>query len=144
MAVSYRQEKQLERFGVPLSRQTLANWMLYGATNWLSLLYGRMHAHLLQEEILHADETDPSGPGRAAQSKSYMRLYRSGRHSAPNILFDYRRTRAAKHPKAFLAGFDGYLHVDGYQGYNDLPGVTLVGCWAHARRKFAEAVKGLL
>lgn len=53
----YRQEKQLERFGVYLSRQTLANWMIYGATNWLSILYKRMHKLLLENDILHADET---------------------------------------------------------------------------------------
>lgn len=41
-------------------------------------------------------------------------------------------TKAKKHPKKFLAGFKGYLHVDGYSGYNDLPNVTLVSCLAHA------------
>lgn len=47
------------------------------------------------------------------------------------------------HPREFLAGFKGYLHVDGYAGYNEIPDVTLVGCWAHARRKFDEALKAL-
>nr|WP_330219221.1 transposase [Moorella mulderi] len=51
-------------------------------------------------------------------------------------------TRAGKHPRRFLAGFKGYLHVDGYAGYNELH-VTLVGCWAHTRRKFDEALKAL-
>jgi len=48
-----------------------------------------------------------------------------------------------KHPRRFLSGFKGYLHVDGYAGYNDLPDVTLVGCFAHVRRKFDEALKAL-
>ena len=43
----------------------------------------------------------------------------------------------------FLAGFKGYLHVDGYAGYDSLPGVTLSGCWAHARRKFFEALNAI-
>lgn len=43
----------------------------------------------------------------------------------------------------FLAGFSGYLHVDGYQSYNKVAGVTLIGCWAHARRKFADSLKAL-
>ncbi len=59
------------------------------------------------------------------------------------VLFDYQPTRAGKHPKAFLTHFRGYLHVDGYSGYEGLPGVTLVGCWAHARRKFDDALKAL-
>ncbi|WXJ95013.1 hypothetical protein MCACP_14970 [Neomoorella carbonis] len=50
----------------------------------------------------------------------------------PLILYDYQTTRAGKHPRRFLAGFQGYLHVDGYAGYNELANVILVGCWAHA------------
>src|SRR5690606_20783382 len=40
----------------------------------------------------------------------------------------------------FLSGFSGYLQVDGYAGYEKIPHVTLVGCWAHARRGFVEAL----
>jgi hypothetical protein len=69
-----------------------------------------------------------------------MWLYRSGRDGPPIVLFDYQTTRAAAHPSAFLKGFRGYLHVDGYVGYEGLTGVTLVGCWAHARRKFMDAI----
>jgi len=48
----YRQEKQLERFGVSIPRQTLANWTIYGAQTWLSLIYDQMHEHLLQKDRL--------------------------------------------------------------------------------------------
>lgn len=82
-------------------------------------------------------------PGRAAETTSYLWLYRTGRYSPPIVLYEYQRTRAAEHPKAFLAGSKGYLHVDGYAGYNGLADVTLVGCWAHARRKFDEALLSL-
>ena len=61
----------------------------------------------------------------------------------PIILYEYQLTRGGQHPKEFLTGFKRYLNVDGYPGYNGLPGVTLVGCWAHARRKFNEALKAL-
>ena len=70
-------------------------------------------------------------------------LYRSSREGPGIVLYDYQRTRASKHPNRFLAGFKGYLHVDGYAGYNALTNITLVGCWAHARRKFDEALKAL-
>lgn len=142
----YRQEQQFARLGVELSRQTLANWMLYGANQWLTLLYDRMHHHLLDQEVLHADETTLQvlhEPGREAETTSYLWLYRTGRVGPPIILYDYQTTRSGQHPREFLAGFKGYLHVDGYAGYNGLPGVTLVGCWAHARRKFDEALKAL-
>lgn len=142
----YRQEQQLARLGVELSRQTLSNWMLKGSQLWLRPLYDRMHEHLLEQDILHADETTVqvlNEPGRAAQSDSYMWLYRSGREGPAMVLFDYQMTRAGKHPDAFLSGFKGYLHVDGYAGYHGLKDVVLVGCLAHARRKFDEALKTL-
>lgn len=142
----YRQEKQLERIGVYLSRQTLANWMIYGATKWLSVLYKRMYELLILHDILHADETTLqvlAEPGRKADSKSFMWLYRTGRDVPPIILYDYQTTRHSKHPKAFLKEFKGYLHVDGYAGYHALKDVELVGCWAHARRNFDEALKSL-
>lgn len=142
----YRQEQHLNRLGIELSRQTLANWMIIGALRWLSLLYERMHKALLEREILHIDETTVQvlhEPGRKAESRSYMWVYVGGRDGPPIILFDYQETRSAEHPRRFLAGFSGFLHVDGYSGYEKLPDVKLVGCWAHARRKFDEAVKVL-
>ena len=78
----YRQEKQLERFGVSIPRQTLANWTIYGAQTWLSLIYDEMHKHLLQKDRLHADETTLqvlSEPDRPGTSTSYIWLYRTGR-----------------------------------------------------------------
>lgn len=142
----YRQEQQLSRIGIELSRQTLANWMIQGSERWLRPLYERMHEHLINKDILHADETTLQvlrEPGRSAESTSYMWLYRTGGEDSAIILYDYQTTRASKHPRQFLSGFKGYLHVDGYAGYNGLPDITLVGCWAHARRKFDEALKAL-
>ena len=142
----YRQEQAWGRLGVELSRQTLANWVIQAAERWLGPLYQRIHECLVKAGILHADESDLQvlrEPGRSATSKSYLWLYRTGRGSPPMVLYDYRTTRAHKHPKKFLEGFKGYLHVDGYSGYHGIPDVTLVGCWAHARRKFDEALKAL-
>ncbi len=142
----YRQEQQLSRLGVELSRQTMANWVVKSADKWLEPLYDRLREHLLKRDILQADETTLQvlhEEGREAESQSYMWLYRTGRDGPPVVLFDYKTTRAGKHPKKFLSGFKGYLQVDGYSGYDMLPDVTLVGCWAHARRKFDEALKVL-
>lgn len=142
----YRQEQQYQRLGVTLSRQTLANWVLYGAKQWLAPLVDRLKIHLLARDVLHADETTLQvlkEQDRAATSTSYLWLYRTGNEAPPIILYDYQTTRAAKHPIRFLAPFHGYLHVDGYAGYTSLPHVKLVGCWAHARRKFDEAIKAM-
>ncbi len=141
----YRQEQHYARLGIELSRGVLSNWMLKGS-EWLELIYGRLKQKLLEQEILHADETTLQvlkEPGRAAETKSFMWLYRTGCIGPPIVLFEYQPTREGEHPRRFLEGFRGYLHVDGYPGYRDIPGVTLAGCWSHLRRKFDEAIKGL-
>jgi transposase len=141
----YRQEQQFARLGILFPRQNLANWMLKGA-DLLTPLYHLMHDRLLLRDILHADETTLQvlrEPGRSAQAKSYLWLYRTGSDGPPIVLFNYQQTRAAIHPIEFLKDFTGFLHVDGYAAYEKLPDVTLCGCWAHARRKFHEALNVL-
>ena len=103
---------------------------------------------LVKRSVLHADETTLQvlkEDGKAAASKSYMWLYRtSGDAAHPIVLYDYQPNRKPENAKAFLDGFHGWLHADGYQGYHKLPEqIRVVGCWAHARRKFDEALNAL-
>ena len=144
----YRQEQELRRQGISLSRQTMSNWILRAAEDYLTPVYEQLHKELLGRAVLHADETTLQvlhEPDKKPQSESYMWLYRtSGDTDKPIVLYEYQPGRGAKHPKAFLTGFRGYLHTDGYAGYHNLSDeITVVGCWAHARRKFDEAVKSL-
>ncbi|MGI6226322.1 MAG: IS66 family transposase [Peptococcales bacterium] len=142
----YRQEQQFKNFGIELSRQNLANWVMHGSNHWLKLLYDRMHTYLLKETVIHADETTMqvlSEPGKSPTSKSYMWLYATGTFGPQIFLYDYQPSRAKKHPKNFLQDFNGFLQTDGYPGYNDVENVTLVGCFAHARRGFTDALKAL-
>ena len=144
----YRQEQEINRKGIKLSRQTMSNWILKATEDYLTPVYEQLHKELLKRDVLHADETTLQvlhEPGKKPQSDSYMWLYRtSGDTDKPIVLYEYQPGRGAKHPKEFLAGYKGYLHTDGYAGYHDLgEDITVVGCWAHARRKFDEAVKSL-
>ena len=144
----YRQEQEINRKGIHLSRQTMSNWILKATEDYLTPVYEQLHRELLTREVLHADETPLQvlhEPGKKPQSDSYMWLYRtSGDVDEPIVLYEYQPGRGAKHPKEFLAGYKGYLHTDGYAGYHDLgEAITVVGCWAHMRRKFDEAVKSL-
>jgi len=97
----------------------------------------------------HADETTLQvikELGRKATTNSYLWLYLTGMHEEHQVvLFEYSETRAGKHPLKFLEGFTGTLNVDAYQGYYVLEdkGVTLIGCWTHARRKFVDVLKTL-
>jgi hypothetical protein len=74
-----------------------------------------------------------------------MWLYRtSGEAEHQIVLYDYQRDRKHTHPEAFLKDFSGFLHADGYDGYHKLPDrITVVGCWAHLRRKFDEMLQTL-
>jgi transposase len=141
----YRQERDMERMGFALSRQTMANWVIAGAC-LLDRVYVRLQELLLKEPILHADETILQvlkEPGRPPTARSFMWLYRTGRYSPPIVLYDYQPTRKREHPQKYLSEFKGYLHVDGYAGYEKIPNLTLCGCWAHARRGFVEAIETL-
>ncbi len=143
----YRQEQEWNRQGVMLSRQTMSNWLLRSTEDWLSPIYDELHRQLLRHDLLHADETELQvlhEAGRAAQAKSYMWLYRtSGEAEHPIVLYEYQPGRGLEYPKTFLDGFTGYLQTDGYAGYNGVGGAIRVGCWAHARRKFDEALKAV-
>ena len=126
----------------------MSNWILKATENYLTPVYEQLHKELLTRDVFHADETTLQvlhEPGKKPQSDSYMWLYRtSGDTDKPIVLYEYQPDRGAKHSKKFLAVYKGYLHTDGYAGYHDLgKNITVVGCWAHARRKFDEAVKSL-
>lgn len=144
----YRQEQELHRSGIQLSRQTMSNWILRACDDWLAPIYDEMHRRLVLETVLHADETTLQvlkELGKTAQSKSYMWLYLTGIYTDhPIVLYEYRPDRKASNAEKFLKGFSGWLHADGYAGYHSLPEqIRVVGCWAHLRRKFDEAVKSL-
>ena len=144
----YRQENEFKRQGIPLKRQTMSNWLVWASEHLLTPVYDQLHRELLTRDVLHADETTLQvlhEPGKTAQSKSYMWLYRTGGDTdRPIVLYEYRPNRKQENPEQFLTGFRGYLHTDGYSGYHNLPeDITVVGCWAHARRKFDEAMKSL-
>ena len=89
---------------------------------------------LVQRDVLHADEATLQvlrEPGKSAQSKSYMWLYRTGGDSEhPIVLYEYSPNRKPKNAEVFLEGFQGWLHADGYPGYHSLPEqIRVVGCW---------------
>ena len=145
----YRQEAMFKQHGIELSRKTMADWIIRCA-ELFKPLYDQLHQHLLRQPVIQADETSLKVVD-SDKATSYMWLYATGADSPqatitgsviPNIvLYDYHNSRAGRCAVDFLDGYDGYLQVDGYQGYEQTQ-ATLVGCWAHARRKFMEAKKG--
>ncbi|MCL2768419.1 MAG: IS66 family transposase, partial [Synergistaceae bacterium] len=150
----YRQMQQFQRYGLMLSKQTLANWVVKTGV-LLKPVYDMMHNDLLSNDVLHADDSVLEvlrEPGRDATTDSYMWLYRtSGCAEKPIVMYEYSPGRSGDYPEKFLKGFKGYLHTDAYAGFHKLeksmpdkpPDITLVGCWSHARAKYDESLKAL-
>lgn len=145
----YRQEALFKQYDIELSRQTMADWMIK-SHQLLQGIYQRLQAIQLEQAAIHADET-PLKVIHEDKNMCYMWVYCTGTDSPnesinqqnppPNIvLYDYRNSRSGQCAKDYLQGYSGYLQVDGYAGYAQTD-ATLVGCMAHARRKFIEAQK---
>lgn len=142
----YRQEQILQRIGVDIPRATLASWMIK-AGMLIQPLVNLLRDHLLGYDIMQMDETTVQvlkEPGRPAQSKSYLWVQRGGPPDKAVVLYDYDPSRSGAVPKRLLSGYEGYLQTDGYEGYNAVVvenDIIQVGCMAHARRRFYDAVK---
>ena len=140
----YRQEKEWERLGYSLTRATMANWIIQCSEYYLNAFVDRLKVEMLKEGVMHCDETYMKvlkEKDVSSESKQYMWVYRNGKYSEhPVVIYDYNKSRSGEVPKEFLGEYDGYLHTDGYGGYNKLTTVTHVCCWAHLRRKFQEAI----
>ena len=147
----YRQEQEFERYGLHISRQSMANWTIQCADRYLAILYDYLHEKMYGYHVLQADETPVlvNKDGRPAGSKSYMWVYRTGRMYTGRqiVLYEYQKTRNASHPREFLKDFSGVCVTDGYQVYHTIEAeredLKVAGCWSHARRRFDEAVGAL-
>ena len=155
-----RIEKEFERNGVFISRQTMANWTILCAQKYLFPVYTLLHEILLTYHVNQCDETpvqvvhdndpdDSEDEKGSAGHKNFMWVHRSGEYYTDRqiVLFEYQRGRGHEHPEAFYKGFQGVLVTDGLQQYHlieeHLEGLTNANCWVHLRRFFADAIKAL-
>ena len=144
----YRLEQEFSRYGLTITRQNMANWMIRLGESYLAVLYDYLHQKLYNYHVIQADETPVlvNRDGRSAGSKSYMWVYRSGHLYTDKqiVLYDYHKTRNSSHPREFLRDYSGICVTDGYQVYHTIEkereDLQIAGCWVHARRKFDEAL----
>lgn len=144
----YRLEQEFSRYGLAITRQNMANWMIRLGESYLAVLYDYLHKKLYDYHVIQADETPVlvNHDGRSAGSKSYMWVYRSGHLYTDKqiVLYDYHKTRNSSHPREFLSNYSGICVTDGYQAYHTIEkeceDLQIAGCWVHARRKFDEAL----
>lgn len=144
----YRLEQEFSRYGLAITRQNMANWMIRLGESYLAVLYDYLHKKLYDYHVIQADETPVlvNHDGRSAGFKSYMWVYRSGHLYTDKqiVLYDYHKTRNSSHPREFLSNYSGICVTDGYQVYHTIEkeceDLQIAGCWVHARRKFDEAL----
>lgn len=152
----YRQTQIFAREGMELSRSLLAGWVGKSA-ELISPLVEAIAKHVKAGGHIHSDDTPvpvlKPGNGKTKQARQWVYLRDERPHQGnapPAVFYRYTPDRKGEHPQKELADYGGYLHADGYSGYNKLyksdeigkPRVQEVACWAHVRRKIHDVYKG--
>src|SRR6202162_5844683 len=139
----YRQAVMIEHeAGVEIGRATLDGWVMR-AGELLGPIVGAMRRDLLSASYLQADETPVPVQMHDRRGENHQAyLWQYGKPGGETV-FDFCLGRGREGPRKFLGQWEGILQTDGYAAYDDIGGPKLVhvGCWAHARRKFVDAVK---
>jgi transposase len=139
----FRQIERFKRAGITFPISTLTDWVSRTGKE-LAVLYEAHRKLVLGSGYLEGDETTIKVLDKEKRGKTHLGFYWVYRAPLENlVLFDYRESRGRAGPKELLTDFKGYLQTDGYEVYEyfgKVAGITLVGCMAHARRKFKEAL----
>jgi transposase len=139
----YRQSVMIEReAGVEIGRATLDGWVLR-VGELLVPVIAAMRRDLLTGSYIQADETTVPVQMHDKRGENHQAyLWQYGKPGGETV-FEFCLGRGREGPRKFLGAWEGILQTDGYQAYDDVGGPKLVqvGCWAHARRKFVDAVK---
>ena len=142
----YRQEQDFLQMNAPISRTSMAHWIITAGIEYIQPMYDYLHRELLKRRFLMMDETPIQvlkEEDRRAQTKSYLWVVRTGEDGLnPIILYNYTPTRAGENAKQFLKGIEPgfYLMTDAYQGYNKVNETKRCCCFAHIRRYLLEAI----
>jgi transposase len=141
----YRQEQILkERYGIEISRQTMVEW-IRAAADWLSPLYRLIRKSIQESRYLQVDETpvtycNKGSPGGSADG--YFWVYHDPWKK--DVLYEWHTGRGAQCLEKVLKDFKGTIQCDGYGAYTSYAkgneNIDIACCWAHARRKFHEAI----
>jgi len=143
----HRQEQMLRRIGIDIPRATLCLWVIRVAELFKPMMK-LMHKTIIDYDVAYSDETTVQvlkDPNKGVNSKKYMWLFAGG---APNkfcFYYRYHHSRSHDVPLDFFDNYKGYIHCDGFPGYDTLAAksteIRLSGCLYHARRKFVEIIK---
>jgi transposase len=140
----HRQNQKFQRAGVTIAQSTINDWIKAVLTH-ITALYEAHKQLVIACGYLHADETTLKVLDENKKGTSHIGYYWVYHNSKEKlVLFDYREGRGREGPNDILKDYQGYLQTDGYGVYEDFgkrPGITLMHCMAHARRKFSDALQ---
>jgi transposase len=140
----YRQIERFKRERVTIAATTIDSWIAQTA-DMVEPLYNYLVKLVLGQGYLQVDET----PIKVLDHKDKKGKTHQGYHwvyNAPlqnTVFYDYQKGRGREGPEVLLKNFKGYLQTDGYSVYEwfaKQEGITHIACWAHARRKFEQAL----
>lgn len=139
----YRQIQQYKESGITISDSTMGGWY-EAAVEKLKLLYDILRQHILQSEYIQIDESvlPVIDSEKHKARKGYEWCVRDAIRGAVMFYYD-RGSRGSKVAREILGAYKGAIQCDGYDAYDQFEkndNITVYGCWAHARRKFVDAL----
>ncbi len=146
----YRQSQIFDREGLDLDRSTLADWV-GKSTALLEPLADAIRRHVLAGQAIFVDDTPVAMLALGTGKTQTARLWAYGRDERPwgsaippASWYQFSSDRKGQHPKDHLSKYTGWMHADGYAGFEDLyrtGEIREVACLAHVRRKFVDIHK---
>lgn len=141
----YRQIRKYKELGVVLSDATVGDWFAAVCTK-LRPLYDALRAEIMKCDYIQVDESTipvmkEEKPHKAA--KEYMWAVRDAVGGAVYFHYD-KGSRGGDTARKLIGEYKGAVQTDGYEVYASFegtPGKLMLGCWAHVRRKFVEALE---
>jgi transposase len=142
----HRLEGIFKRHGVHLPKQTMWDMLVRVDELLAQPVLKEMRAQLLSEAVLHSDETpvtvrlEDGGGSRTGYAWGWRNLRGVG---PSKVLIEFKTSRSRDGPLDFLEDWSGLLIMDGYSGFDEVVrrnDIVRAGCWAHARRKFKQAL----
>ena len=140
----YRQHKQFERLGMKIPEPTILGWFQQ-VSDLLMPLHFRLWELMKKTNYLQCDETTLPvvRNDKHKTVKGYIWLVRDPMSGREYFYWD-KGSRSGEVVLKLFNGYQGALQTDGYERYELLDGkkgIILLSCWAHARRKFSDAIK---
>jgi transposase len=142
----HRLEGIFKRYGVHIPKQSMWDMLVRIDELVAQPVLEQMRAEMLAEPVLHSDETPvtlrlENGKGsRTGYAWGWRNLQGAG---TSKVLIEFKTSRGRDGPIDFLGDWSGTLIADGYAGFDEVVRnneIVRAGCWAHARRKFKEAL----